>query len=806
MDEYVISVEEKQTKNRRCSFCHTLGHTKRQCGVYKEHLRIIPIQSQTPQRQSVHIINLREREPQQTITEDIPVFIEPKIATTRSEVISFAALINEQQTSRVQKESSISAKEKNRPAFSLRVLGKKTITSMQEQFSRFQRGSAGILFRPSIAMVLVLLIISFPLSKYISSVKADTEKIAQISTHAFTSLGDATFAAFQSDMGKAEASLSDALQAFFDASVLIEEKHPLLQSIARVLPVIGKDINGKYHLLEAGQHMSIGNTYLLKGVKEAQTATSLSTSNQLELLIQHLRAAKPQYQAALLSLAAVDAEILPLAYQKQFRDLQVLFTAFVDDIDDITTLADTMNTIVGSNGFRRYIVVTQNSAEIRATGGFWGAAALCDFQQGNFLGCEVLGGGLYDLQGQYGEYIAPPAPLQIVNKRWECHDMNWWPDFASSAELLANCFQKSRGITVDGVIAVNASVLEKILSITGPIINEEHDVVLTAETALEVLQKKVEVDYDKEQNTPKAILGDVLQDVLAYNYSQTDIIRLLTALHDAARTRDIQAFLFDNNQQEKIASFGWNGALVTPSEEQDYLLVVNSNLLGEKSDARIEQHIEHQAVVNEDGTIDVTVLVTREHIGMPEEQFYGKTNLNYIRFYVPEGSVLLDAAGFQYPPEDYFHVPEPWYEKNARVAAVEDSTLVDGSSGTYTMKEQGKTVFANWMMTQPGTQSQAYVVYRLPFTVSASARLTSNDHWVKKLFTAQTVQASSYSLYIQKQSGTESYVHTRVIYPDSWRPIWRSDERIVLAQNGATFDGTLTEDIQVGVVMEQQKN
>ena len=32
------------------------------------------------------------------------------------------------------------------------------------------------------------------------------------------------------------------------------------------------------------------------------------------------------------------------------------------------------------------------------------------------------------------EYIAPPAPLLLSNKRWEFQDANWFPDFPASAQ------------------------------------------------------------------------------------------------------------------------------------------------------------------------------------------------------------------------------------------------------------------------------------------------------------------------------------------------------------------------------------
>lgn len=81
-------------------------------------------------------------------------------------------------------------------------------------------------------------------------------------------------------------------------------------------------------------------------------------------------------------------------------------------------------------------------------------------------------------------------------------------------------------------------------------------------------------------------------------------------------------------------------------------MVVNTNIGGGKSDANIKQTVEHQAVVQSDGSIIATVIITRAHEGIDDsDSLLGQLNSNYIRVYVPEGSELLDSGGFVYPDE-----------------------------------------------------------------------------------------------------------------------------------------------------------
>ena len=55
---------------------------------------------------------------------------------------------------------------------------------------------------------------------------------------------------------------------------------------------------------------------------------------------------------------------------KRFR---ILFNAFVGDLENIARLNGAVQEIFGGEGLRRYLLVFQNPAELRPTGGFMGS-------------------------------------------------------------------------------------------------------------------------------------------------------------------------------------------------------------------------------------------------------------------------------------------------------------------------------------------------------------------------------------------------------------------------------------------------
>ncbi|HAZ28739.1 MAG TPA: hypothetical protein DCY48_03120 [Candidatus Magasanikbacteria bacterium] len=668
-------------------------------------------------------------------------------------------------------------------------------------------------FRYVSVSIIVALILPFPAVAYYQKIKNDSGRVAAHATEAFGSLQSSTVAAMQANLAQAKVDLDRALKGFSDAQTIIDEEYGTVASLGGLLPFVGKHVTSRHRLLIAGQHVALGNAYLVKGVSDAMDQGTTPLTDRLETLQHFIRGAIPEYEAALVDLSSVEPSILPEAYQSSLQEFRLLFAVFVNDMKDMADLLDVVTTMIGSDDFHRYLVMFQNHHELRPTGGFLGAFAVVDVQKGKVLRMEVPGGGTYDLQGQLSEYVKPPLPLQVINKRWEFQDANWFPDFPASAEKMEWFYQHGRGSTVDGVIAINASVLERLLAVLGPIENSDYALSLDVNTALSALQEEVQVGYDREKNQPKAVIAALLDQFLSEvrEVPPDQVIALLFQLYEALEHKEIQLYANDPATEDTLRTFGWTGDIWQTRTEQDYLMVVNTNLLGSKTDAKVSQHIEHHAAVAPDGSVIDTVIVRREHHGESGEQFYGVNNVNYVRVYVPEGSELLDAKGFTYPPEDVFLVPEPWYEDDADLLAQEREQSIHVETGTHITSEFGKTVFGNWAITPPGETSEVRFTYRLPFSLSSAFLAESQDSpdsslpekWKSFFSKPRDLDISRYSLLIQKQSGTASGFSFQIGYPEDWTPVWKTDDRLRLLPHGVAMDSVLDTDDAIGVVMER---
>lgn len=664
----------------------------------------------------------------------------------------------------------------------------------------------GMFQKKALAFALAMLaVLPFPVMGYVKEVKDHSAVVIEETKNAFMSLQASTVAAFNADAQKAEHDLETALEAFKRAEDVLEKEHGTLLFVSRMLPVVGEQIEGRQAVLQAGHHVALGNKYLVEAIGDIQGDSQFSLSDKLVIMRSSLRSSIVQYQAALDKLSTVDQSVVPAEYQQTFHEFKLLFATLVNDLSDLEELSDVMVTAFGHEEFRRYIIVFQNQHEIRPTGGFMGSFAVVDVQKGKLLSVDVPGGGTYDVQGQLEEVLEPPLPLQLINTRWEFQDANWFPDFPTSAQKIDWFYRQTRKQSSDGVIAINASVLEKILGVIGPF---QHDSLgkLDKDNVIVALQKEVEIDYDKEENKPKAAIGEMLEGLLEQmnTLDASQGLALLAEIHGALSEKEIQVAFQDKQMHKTVEQFGWTGNMASTQQKQDYLMVVHSNIGGAKSDARINTQVKHEARILPDGSIEATVRIHKKHKGKTGEIFYGDDNIDYLRIYVPKGAVLTDAGGFVFPDDEDFQVPEEGAYTDTFLTGIEQNETVHIASGTRVTEEFGKTTFANWMVTRAGDESEVYFTYTLPFKLEQTfVPKTNFQKWRDDFVGKVSDQAMRYSLLVQKQSGVTPEYSFEVSYPEGYMPEWMNVDEARDGLDAVSYQELLKDDLLFGVVFRR---
>lgn len=138
-------------------------------------------------------------------------------------------------------------------------------------------------------------------------------------------------------------------------------------------------------------------------------------------------------------------------------------------LDASASLANIAPAMLGADGQRNYLLMIQNNAESRATGGIPGALAVLTLDKGK------LTLGAQSSAGEVGT-MSPPLPVdpeqqQIYSARLGMYmqDVNLTPDFPTAASTAQAMWEKKTGQHVDGVISLDPVALGYVLDATGPV-------------------------------------------------------------------------------------------------------------------------------------------------------------------------------------------------------------------------------------------------------------------------------------------------------------------------------------------------
>jgi hypothetical protein len=322
----------------------------------------------------------------------------------------------------------------------------------------------------------------------------------------------------------------------------------------------------------------------------------------------------------------------------------------------------------------------------------------------------------------------------------------------------------------------------------------DYNVTLDSDNFAEVTQDKVEVDYDKEENEPKKILSDlapILFEKLFNTNNFQNVAKVAEVLLNGLNEKQILLYSQNSQLQNIISQQKWSGEILPASK--DYLSVINTNINGFKTDAVIDESIDHTADVQDDGSVIDTVTITRKHTGGNSQyDWFNKVNADYMRVYVPQGSKLLEANGqtreVDNPPVDYDNLG---FTRDDDVQTEEKNTTIDPQSGTRIYNEKDKTVFANWVYVSPQEEVTVTYKYLLPFSLF-------------KVSVGKDQQLDSYSLVAQKQSGSlgSSFI-SHILYPANYDIKWNFPDNIEKGVSELKNETTLTTDHFEGVLFEK---
>jgi len=635
------------------------------------------------------------------------------------------------------------------------------------------------------------------------------DKLYTKGAKAISSLENAAELTLNKDLYGASNNFLTAATDFADARQTLNDYNNLMWQIAAHLPIADKQIASIQNLLLAGEQISQSASKLSSVINNltSNETSEYKLTDKISLLNNSLNDITNDLQLVSTSLNDINKSLIPLDYREQFSVLKDQLPLLVSNLKSSHDNIDLIYQILAPNNKKTYLVLFQNTTELRGTGGFLGSYARLTIEDGEITNLDIPGGGLYDLKGSATKKIISPEPMHLVGSRWQIWDANWWPDFPTSAEKLQWFYESSGQATVDGIITINSNLLPFIMQLTGDVYLEQYDKLLTPYNILPEIQYTVEFDYDLEKNKPKQIIADLAPILIdrIFHLPDDKIADMLELSLNSLREKDIQLYLFDTTLNTKINNLGWDGSLKTSSG--DYLMVVNQNIGGGKTDSVIKQTVVLKSEILKDGSIINRLEITRQHQGDPNDIFEKANNVSYIRVYIPEGSELISASGQKPPDPSSFKTIEEDYQEDNHLNEISGQVYFDEKNNTYINNEFGKTVYGMWSQVKPGATNILYLTYKLPFKLnkieSATNLITKFLDLIRPTENEQIL--NYYNLLIQKQSGTDFDFQSELIIPKNKSFIWShagDEQNLSIYENQLLYTDQLDHDQSYAVIIE----
>lgn len=326
------------------------------------------------------------------------------------------------------------------------------------------------------------------------------------------------------------------------------------------------------------------------------------------------------------------ASLLPKLIRQQLNS--PLFEEALEQPDQLKTLLEQAVTAAqySLQGQHRFVILLQNSDELRATGGFMGSYASVQLDDGVVTQLHIQ--DIYQPDGQFTGFVEPPAGAKEFlsgGKGFRLPDANWNPDFPASAQEIMQFFAFGKENQVEGVVAINVNVVEELLNITGPIYLPDYAQTVTSDNLSSLARADRNQFFPGSQQKRQFLQALFTQLKLRLaEVVKTQPEAFAQLLISQSQQKQLQAFALAAELQSLIGNLGLTGQIKTFSSPR-YFYLVESNVGINKANRLVTRQVTLQ--LNPTESIVQLNFINQNPITSLKNEF--GDYINYQRILVP---------------------------------------------------------------------------------------------------------------------------------------------------------------------------
>ncbi len=404
----------------------------------------------------------------------------------------------------------------------------------------------------------------------------------------------------QGDLGRSEQMLLQAQDAFARARA---ETSGLGAGLARLTPLLGRNIVVTRGVAEAGAALSRAGLGLVRGIDELPGGLDALAPQAGRFPLEALGAlaisAEGSARDAELALDAItrtpETLLLPPVAQARW-DAEAEVRDAAEALVGARDLLAGLPAFAGADGDRRYLFFAENPAELRSTGGLWGAYSVLTMRDGrlDFDGFRPI----TSLRELDPDEVPPPTEDYRENYdqyggagKWR--SMNVTPDFPTASRAALASWEILQGERLDGVLSADPFALQSILRVTGPTLVPALDRMLGHANVVRYVSNEAYGRFE-DGGSRKEVIGQAAEAALTQLLTMEGRgLERLRAIADAAGTGHLKVYVTEPSLQGAMARSAVGGALRSVPAG-DLLAVYVNNASESKIDFYVRRTVSYE--------------------------------------------------------------------------------------------------------------------------------------------------------------------------------------------------------------------
>ncbi len=419
----------------------------------------------------------------------------------------------------------------------------------------------------------------------------------------------------EQEIERAAAALDEAASSFSTARRRLDT--PVLSLVAAA-PVVGDDLTVVRQLAAAGDEVVGAGQRLVEQVRALPEGVDSLKPSGRAVPVAALSALRPDIEALAGALDDAVARVIaspgPPGLVADVADArQELLETLRPLRGQARLVADAafaLPQMLGLGEPRTYLLLAQNPAEARGTGGFVGAFAELVADDGRLRLREF--DEIQALPDVSLDLIEPPSAEYVERyggllDTYAFLNANLTPDFPSAAVVLERLYSAALNRQVDGVIAVDPFAFAGLLELAGPV-EAPRVGRIGPGNVVEVLSNEAFSAFE-DPTLRKRVLGAVaVRSLSGLSRADGSLPEILSTLSELVREDHLLVHVRDDEVQRVLDRLDVSGRLTNPPG--DFLAVVGNNVAVNKADYYTRRRVAYAVQLRPDGSATGQVTVT----------------------------------------------------------------------------------------------------------------------------------------------------------------------------------------------------